>query len=168
MEQIGNNSSAGRQMIMIIRIIVVVSNFQRAGFHQGNYHFYRIHLWSDFPLISNWSRKGKVFTVCAILIKKLMCLQRMADASFLTVNIPEEQMLQKVLRVNVFLFRQFFCTQSKEAWDDEGAVVLVILLCAVSLLSAVPWLSISSLLCSSCDKVEGEEMFDCCVSLSKI
>jgi hypothetical protein len=31
-----------------------------------------------------------------------------------------------------------------EAWDDEGVVVSVILLCAVSLLSAVQWLSISS------------------------
>jgi hypothetical protein len=38
-------------------------------------------------------------------------------------------------------------------------VVSVILLCAVSILPTVPWLSVPSFLCSSCDKVEGEDMF---------
>jgi hypothetical protein len=33
-----------------------------------------------------------------------MCLQRTADSSFLTVNIPEGRMLQRVLRVNEFFF----------------------------------------------------------------
>jgi hypothetical protein len=55
------------------------------------------------------------------------------------------------------LFRRFVYTQSVKVWDDESAVVSVILLCAVSILATVPWLSVPSLLCSSRDKVEGKK-----------
>jgi hypothetical protein len=50
-------------------------------------------MWNTFPLISICSRKGKVFTDCAILMKKLVNVySEDARFFFFDLSIPEERM----------------------------------------------------------------------------